>query len=176
LELLTIDNTVVLDMIDSRPCRTRHPLGLRLAALAEAGDVELGVPPQGHRFDRVAGRPDLFLELRRKFPKARIVELAQVSRPSAKTLPSGSLLPGSHDQKLGEALRAMSNNWDSSRCGKGPPGDKDKWYIETHVTEKRDVLLSDDGAVLTAVERLNTEHDFVITAMGLEQYVRSRST
>ena len=63
-ERLTIDTTIAIDLLDSS--RQRHAAALKLAAMAEAGDVELGVAPQGHRLDYA---PDLVDTLRRAFPQ-----------------------------------------------------------------------------------------------------------
>jgi hypothetical protein len=171
LERLTIDTTVARDLLD--PDRPRHSVAQKIAGMAEAGAVEIAVAPQGHRFDY---KPDLVQALQGAFPRARIIELPQLAYLSEETYPSETLYPGNYDLDFGKALRDVSTSWDSDRHGKGPPEEKDAWHLETHVTEKRDVFITDDRGVLNAVERLNTEHGYTINAMRLEEYVRSRES
>jgi hypothetical protein len=175
LERLTIDTTVILDLLNSS--RARHANALRLVAMAEAGEVEIGVAPQGSRFDEDPDRGDFIEQLRRAFPRAGIVELAQLSYLSDETYFPLDL--GNDNLAFGKALQEVCGSWDSDRHGQGPPLEEDAWHLETHVTEKRDVFLTNDGeksgGVLSAVERLNDEHGFTINAMRLEEFVAAGS-
>jgi hypothetical protein len=83
------------------------------------------------------------------------------------------------DENLTTAWDGVCATWRSDRDGKGPPGENDAWHLETHVREKRDVFLTNDGeksgGVLRAVERLNREHGFTINVMRLEEFVAADS-
>ena len=90
------------------------------------------------------------------------------------TYPSETLFPGNYDQDFAKALRHVVDTWDSDRHGKGPPQENDAWHLETHVTDARDVFLTDDAGVLNTCRRLDSEHGIAINAMRLEEFIASR--
>jgi hypothetical protein len=176
LERLTIDTTVALDLLDPR--RKRHAVARKLVEMAEAGEVEIGVAPQASRFDEHPDLGDFIEQLRDAFPRARIVELPQLPYLSDKTYLDDEFYLDTAEESLTKVWDSVCATWRSDRDGKGPPGAPDAWHLETHVREKRDVFLTNDGeksgGVLSAVERLNDEHGFAIKAMRLEEFIASR--
>jgi hypothetical protein len=92
-ELVTLDMTAIRDAVEEG--RAQHAEGLTLLALAERGEVELGVPPQGALADlhgQFGG--DLAQQIRALLTRPGVVELPQIARPSDVTFPSVTLWPG----------------------------------------------------------------------------------
>ena len=149
--------------------RERHGDALRLLAAAERGDVELGVPPQGSLAD-LRGQFDGELAERVQALLARpgVVALPQVARLSDVTFLGEDLLLGAYVDGFQEAWNAIAANW------RGPgkrPGNFDRWYVETHLLDGRDVFLTDDAGLRTACDRLRDEYGFPVCAESLRDYV-----
>lgn len=164
---LTLDMTAIRDA--TYDDRERHGDALRLLELAECGEVEVGVPPQGSLADlrgqfggELAGRVQGLLA------RPGVVGLAQVARLSEVTFPGDNLLPGAHVDGFHEAWDAIAGDWNGP--GKRP-GDFDRWYVESHLLGGRDVLLTDDLALRTMCDRLRNEHGFSVHAESLSSYV-----
>jgi hypothetical protein len=156
-ERVTIDMTVVIDLLE--PDAERHADALKLLAMAEAGDVELGIAPQGHLHDNP---DDRVRELRRRYPQVVFLELPQVAYLSEHTYPAPDLYLGNDDGKLANAMRQVSVD------------ENDAWHVETHAVAGRDVFITDDDRLKKRIKRLNSEHGFTIDAMRLEEFVATR--
>lgn len=150
---------------DGRP---GHGAALKLLELAERGEVELGVPPQGSLADlagRFGGGLDERVKSLLKLPG--VVGLPQIARLSDITFPSPTLIPGAYVDGFSEAWNAVATSWN------GPghrPGAFDRWYVESHLLGARDVLLTDDRGLRTMCNRLG-EHGFRVEAESLLRYV-----
>ena len=164
---LTLDMTAIRDaMYDDRE---RHGDALRLLEAAERRDVELGVPPQGWLAD-VRGQfgGELAERVRALLARPGVVALPQVARLSDVTFPAEDLLPGAYVDGFPEAWDAIAANW------RGPgtrPGNFDRWYVESHLLNGRDVFLTDDVGSRTICTRLRDEYGFPIYAESLRDYV-----
>jgi hypothetical protein len=156
-ERVTIDMTVVIDLLE--PDAERHADALQLLAMAEAGDVELGIAPQGHLHDNPDDRVQ---ELRRRHPQVAFVELPQLAYPSEQTYPAPDLYVGNDDERLANAMPQVSM------------GENDAWHVETHAVAGRDVFITDDDRLKKRIKRLNSEHGIAINAMRLEEFVAAR--
>jgi hypothetical protein len=149
--------------------RERHKDALTLLQFAEHGDVELGVPPQGSLADlrgQLGG--DLAERVKRLLARPGVVGLPQVARLSNVTFLGENLLLGAYVEGLHEAWNVVAADWNGP--GKRP-GDFDRWYVESHVFGRRDVLLTDDVALRTMCDRLRDEHGFPIYTDSLSSYV-----
>lgn len=113
--------------------------------MAEAGDVEIGVASQASRFDEDPGRGDFIEQLQRAFPRAGIVGLPQLDIPSDESYPEDEFYPGTGDEDLANALDDVCATWRSDVHGGNPPKGNDACHLESHVTEKRHVFLTNDG-------------------------------
>jgi hypothetical protein len=167
VERLTIDMTVVHDLY--KPSNPRHQQAQELFDLADKGEVELMVAPQGGRDDIPEGW--LAEELRALVASGRVTEAAQLAYVSEQTLLP--LVVGEGVEDFREAWQQTLDTWRTHESG--PPGDKDLWHAETHVNEKADVLITDDGPLRVMCRRLCDEHDIPIAARGLEEYLEGRS-
>ncbi len=167
VKLLTLDMTAIRDA--TYDDREQHGAALRLLELAERGEVELGVPPQGSLADlRGQFGGDLAQRMQGLLARRGVVGLPQVARLSDVTFPSGNLLPGAYVGGLHEAWGAIAADWNGpGKC----PGDFDRWYVESHLLSDRDVLLTDDLALRTMCDRLRREHGFPAHAESLLSYV-----
>lgn len=140
-ERLTIDTTVARDYLN--PERARHPYALELFDLFRAGEVELVTAPQGYRLDADG---DLAEQVRAILAAENVGEANQLAYPSEVTYPGENLFPGAYEPGFADAwnsvveTRPASNRW--------PPGTADRFHVETHVLEKRDVFITDDGPLL----------------------------
>jgi hypothetical protein len=150
------------------PSRAGHEDAVRLLELAGYGLLEVGVPPQGARADF---RGDMAT------PQAQrvlallmgpgVVELRQLAVPSDVTYPGPNFFPEQPVQGFAEAWTAIDGDWN------GPgrkPGGQDRWYVESHVARRRDILVTDDLGMRTMCRRLRDEHAFDITAESLAEY------
>jgi hypothetical protein len=149
--------------------RERHDDAQALLKHAEQGELELGVPPQGWLAD-VRGEfgGELAERVRRLLTRHGVVELAQVARLSDVTLPGVNLLPGAYVEGFHEAWNAIVADWNGpGRC----PGDFDRWYVESHLLDERDVFLTDDLGLRSMCHRLREEHGFAAHAQSLTAYV-----
>jgi hypothetical protein len=99
-------------------------------------------------------------------------ELRQLAYPGEATYPGESLFPNQRTKGFGEAWDAVVDAWPPNQ--KGPPGDKDRVHVETHLFEKRDLFITDDGPLLAMCERLS-DHGFPVVAMRLTDYLDSRA-
>src|SRR5919198_4776137 len=167
-ERLTIDVTVARDYLDRR--RDRHSLAIELFELARHGAVELSTAPQGNRLDVTS---DLAEQLQTMFACEEVAEAPQLAYPSTVTYPGPNLIPGAYVAGFAEAWDALVAGWRSHE-GK-PPGLGDRFHVETHVLQKRDVFLTDDRPLLLMCRRLSNEHGIPIVATGLMEYLESRS-
>jgi hypothetical protein len=165
-EKLTIDLTVIRDL--HNPKEARHALAMQLFALAKAGVVELVVAPQGYRIDvdRALGEQLDALLADQKTPLAR-----QVARVSPVTLLSNDLSLGQVVKGFDAAWDKVDSDWRSHEYGK--PGIADRYHVETHLLESRDVFITDDRGLLVMCRRLREEHGFPIVAMGLQEFLES---
>ncbi len=149
--------------------RERHSDALRLLEASERRDVELGVPPQGSRADlRGQFGGELAERVRALLARPGVVALPQVARLSDVTFPGEDLLPGAYVDGFQEAWGAIAANW------RGPgkrPGDFDRWYVESHLLDGRDVFLTDEVGLRTISARLRDEYGFPIHAESLQDYV-----
>jgi hypothetical protein len=149
--------------------REMHGDALRLLELAERGEVELGVPPQGSLADlRGQFGGELAKRLQALLARPGVVGLPQVARLSDVTFPGDNLLPGAYVDGFHEAWDAIALNWNGP--GKRP-GDFDRWYVESHLLGRRDVLVTDDLALRTMCDRLSNDHGFPVRAESLRTYV-----
>lgn len=161
---LTLDMTAIWDITKEGE---RHAAGLKLLEMAGAGRVEIAIPPQGTLADLHGNFEG---ELARRVEQLRsrdgVVELPQLAYPSDVTFPGNNLVPGYRVEGLHEAWDKAWKSHEDSR-----PGDADRWYVESHIAAKRDVLITDDGALLALCRRLREEHGFAIEAESLPEYV-----
>jgi hypothetical protein len=167
MERLTIDMTVIRDA--TYDDRDRHDEALTLLQMAEQGEVELGVPPQGSLAD-LRGRfgGELAEHVRDLLARPGVVGLPPVARLSDVTFPSEDLFPGAYVDGFNEAWNAVVSSWNGP--GKRP-GSFDRWYVESHLIGRRDVLLTDDLALRTMCDRLQSEHGLPVRAESLAGYV-----
>jgi hypothetical protein len=164
-ERITVDTTVARDVMDPR--RSGHRYALELLAMAERGEVELMIAPQGRRLDVTHG--DLLDQLQPLIDE-HLPEARQVARLSEATYPSETLFPGAIVHGFDEAWDQVAASWEA----KDPPGRNDRFHVETHVLEQRDVFITNDGALIRMCDRLRGEHGLRVTAMRLQDYVASR--
>jgi hypothetical protein len=167
-ELVTLDMTAIRDAVEEG--RAQHAEGLTLLALAERGEVELGVPPQGALADlhgQFGG--DLAQQIRALLTRPGVVELPQIARLSDVTFPSVTLWPGHYVEDFGGAWDAVADDW---KTDKGPcPKSFDRWYVESHVLGGRDVIVTDDRALGAMCDRLRDEHGLAVQAESLLHFV-----
>jgi hypothetical protein len=164
---LTLDMTAIRDATDGE--RERHDDAQRLLKLAERGEVELGVPPQGSLADprgRFGG--DLAERVQGLLARPGIVGLPQVARLSDVTFLGGNLFLGAYVEGFHEAWDDIIPDWNGP--GKRP-GDVDRWYVESPLLGGRDILLTDDLALRTMCDRLRNEHGFAVHAESIKTYV-----
>jgi hypothetical protein len=149
--------------------RERHEDARTLLRHAQRGDIELGVPPQGWLADvrgQFAG--ELAEYVQGLLARPGVVELPQVARLSDMTFPAENQLPGAYVEAFQEAWNAIAADWNGpGRC----PGHSDRWYVESHFLDGRDVFLTDDLGLSTMCDRLRKEHGFAIHAESLKDYV-----
>lgn len=149
--------------------RERHGDARRLLELAERGDIELGVPPQGTLADlRGQFGGELAKRVQELLARPGVVGLQQVTRLSNVTFPGNNLLPGAYVDGFHEAWDAIAADWNGP--GKRP-GNFDRWYVESHVLGGRDFLLTDDLALRSMCDRLRNDHGFPVHAESLSSYV-----
>ena len=153
-ERLTIDQTVLIDFLDESG--DRHALAEELLDLAERGEIELAVAPQGYRAER---RGDLTEQIAEAFTRKGVVEARQVARVSEVTyLP---LVLGHYVKGFPEA------------CAGSSASHADRFHVETHLADGRDVFITDDKRLLSLCERLRGQ-GFPIVAMKLGDYLDQR--
>jgi len=155
-ERLTIDSTVVIDYLG--PEQGRHALARELFDLARRGEVELATAPQGERLERRGERSE---QIREALSSAGVVEARQVARVSEVTFPGPDLFPGHHVEGFPEA------------CAGSSPGHADRFHVETHIADGRDLFITDDAKLLALCARLR-EQGFPIVAMRLGDYLARR--
>lgn len=164
---LTLDMTAIRDATDCR--REHHPAGLELLGAAERGELELGIPPQGVLSD-LAGSSGT--ELSRQITELQampgVVVLRQVARLSNVTYPSDTLFPGAYIDGLHEAWNTETGKWNGpGRC----PGTFDRWYLETHLVNGRDTLVTDDRGLRTMCGLLGDGLGVDIDARSITEFV-----
>ncbi len=152
VERVTLDMTAIRDVVFED--RERHSNGSKLLLLAERGDVELGVPPQGSLADlREQFGGDLAERIEALLARPGVVGLPQLSRLSDVTFPSKNLLPGYYVEGFNEAWEQVAGTWKThqGKC----PGGFDRWYVESHIAGKRDVFVPTTrrAGTLTATSR-----------------------
>ena len=150
------------------PDRAGHEDALRLLQLAKEGVLEVGVPPQGARADF---RGDMTTPLAQRIVallgSPGVIELQQLAVPSKFTFPAKDL-----SRAVGRGAR-RSVNFGIGAHWNGPgskPGMEDRWYVESHVARRRDVLVTEDHGMQTMCRRLRDEHGFDITVESLADY------
>lgn len=167
MKRLTLDMTAIRDatFVD----RERHDVAVQILDLANRGELELGVPPQGWLAD-LAGNfsGDLAERVQGLLTRHGVVELPQVARLSDVTFPGQNLFPGAYVVGIHEAWDAVASQWNGP--GKRP-GDFDRWYVESHILGLRDFLITDDLALRTMCNRLRGEHDVPVHAARLCAFV-----
>jgi hypothetical protein len=145
VERLTLDMTAIRDIVFAD--RPRHADALQLLARAAAHDVELALPPQGRRADLEGNfEGDLAARMEDLLTKAGVIELPQLAWPSDVTFPSEDLFPGYVVEGFGR-------------------------YVESHIADGRDLLITGDGGLLTICGRLDREHGLAVQAQRLADYV-----
>jgi hypothetical protein len=167
IQRISIDTTIIRDLLDEG--RPQHMLAVKLFEIAEAGEIELVIAPQGHRDDVWEG--DVMEDIQRLVDSGRLAESEQVSRVSEVTL-----LPfiiGHYAEGFDEAWDAVLAGWKTHE-GK-LPGNKDRWHVETHLLDPAEVFITDDGPLLVMCRRLHEEHGLTIRAMRLQEYLESRT-
>jgi len=171
-ERLTIDLTVARDYlaVDDERRRERHEQAVLLFALFRAGEVELAIAPQGHRLD---AEGDLAEQLRAMLVDEGVEEAPQLAYVSEVTYPAENLYPGQYVDGFADAWDDIVATWRSH--GGKPPKLADRFYVETHVLERRDVFLTDDRPLLVMCRRLREEHGAAIEAMSPSDYLARRS-
>jgi hypothetical protein len=157
---LTIDVTVVRDYLD--PTRPGNVLAKALFELARRGEVELATAPQGYRLD-VDG--DLAEQLRETFDREKVGQARQVARVSEVTYPGEDLIVGNYVEGFVEAWGQIATNWPNA------PGPGDRFHVETHIVERRDVFLTADRRLLRMCRLLSDEHGFPVIAMTVAEYL-----
>lgn len=171
MERVTLDMTAIRDLVCDD--RDRHSDALALLSVAEQGEVELGVPPQGSLAD-VHGQfgGDLAVRIEGLLPRPGVVGLHQLSRPSDVTFPGENLFPGHCVEGFTEAWDQVAGTWKTHQgtC----PGNLDRWYVEPHIAGGRDVLLTNDGPLRAMCDRLREEHGLAVHTEALSEYVGSR--
>lgn len=167
IQRVSIDTTVIRDLLDGG--RSQHILATRLFEFAETGEIELAIAPQGHRDDVWEG--DLKKEIQRLIDSGRLAESEQVSRVSEMTLLP--FIVGHYTEGFDEAWDAVLVGWKTHE-GK-PPGDKDRWHVETHLLDPAEIFVTDDGPLLVMCRRLHEEHGLKISAIRLRKYLESRA-
>jgi hypothetical protein len=137
------------------PRRVGHADAVRLLKLASEGVLEVAVPPQGVRADF---RGDMTTpqaqDVLKLLTGPGVVDLRQLAVPSTVTYPGPNLYPETPPEGFAEAWAAIETDW------KGPgrkPGTQDRWYVESHVARRRDVLVTDDQGMRTMCHRLREE-------------------
>jgi hypothetical protein len=165
VERLTIDSTVVIDLVDER--QEQHQLAQRLVVLARTGEVELAVASSGHIFDAKDHAAERLSELARQ----GVLETVQLAYPGV-MIPGANAIPGAGVPGFRAAWDAVAATWKTheGRC----PGDNDALHVETHVLTERDVFVTDDRALRAMCRRLTEEHPFTVTAVSLAQYLSRR--
>jgi hypothetical protein len=166
-ERLTIDVTVARDYQD--PTRPRHARAVELFELARQGAIELSTAPQGSRLD---AQSDLAEQLKSMFESENVTEAPQLAYASEVTYASEDLFPGAYVDGFVNAWDAVVGSWRSHEWK--PPKIADRFHVETHVLEGRDVFLTDDRPLLVMCQRLRDEHGVDLVAMGLVEYLEGR--
>ena len=164
IERITIDVTVARDYQDSK--RRRHAQALELFELARQGSIELSIAPQGYRLD-VTG--DLAEQLDAALANEGVAEAPQLAYPSEATYPGENLFPGAYVDGFADAWEAVVESWHSHEGN--PPSLKDRFHVETHVLDGRDIFLTDDGPLLVMCRRLHDEHAVNVVGMRLRDYL-----
>jgi hypothetical protein len=166
---LTIDMTVMRDYLD--PGEQRHQLAVRLFALARAGEVGLVSAPQGQRLD-VSGGGELDAQLQGLVAAGEVQHAEQVSRlPAVTPFRTGRIVEG-----FDEAWSEIVRTWRTHEGRRPEEGAVDRFYVETHLLEQRDVFVTDDRALLAVCRRLRDEHGFAIEAASLADYLGGRDS
>jgi hypothetical protein len=150
-ERLTIDQTVLIDFLDEGG--DRHALAEELLDLAERGEIELAVAPQGYRAERPGDKTEQVREL---FQRQGVVQARQVARVSEVTY-----LP----HVLGHYVEGFPE-----ACAGSSASHADRFHGETHLADGRDVFITDDKRLLSLCDRLR-EQGFPIVAMKLGDYL-----
>ena len=166
---LTIDANVIRDY--QEPDRLGYDDAVALFDLRRRGEVEIVTAPQGYRSDVEAGTP-LAESFQETFANERVGLATQLAYPSPVTF-----LP----LILGHAVGGFSEAWDQIaatwRTHEGSlPEEADRWYVETHIADGRDVFLTNDRALVAMCRRLRDEHHLRIEAMTVAEYLKRRST
>jgi predicted nucleic acid-binding protein len=160
-ERLTIDASVWIDYRDDES--DRHPLARSLFALAERGEIQLWAAPQGYRLDLT--RADSAEQLSEAFECEEVRPARQVARVSEVTFVGEDLIVGQHVERFVEAWASIAEGWPKA------PGPADRFHVETHLVEERDVFITDDRRLLKMCRLLNDQHGFSIVAMSLAEYL-----
>jgi hypothetical protein len=104
--------------------------------------------------------------VREALDREQVGEAPQVARVSEVTF-----LP----LVLGHYVEGFTEAWDEIAAGWArAPGPADRFHVETHVVNERDVFITDDRRLLAMCRRLREEHGFAIVAMGLADYLGKR--
>jgi hypothetical protein len=164
MERLTLDMTAIRDIAYEN--RARHAQAMKLLTLAERHQVELGIPPQGTLADLGA---QFGGDLAALSNLPGVVDLPQLARPSEVTFPGENLLPGYYLAGFAEGWEQVAATWKThqGKC----PGDSDRWYVESHLADGRDVLVTDDGPLRFMCKRLHHEHGLAVETESLEDCV-----
>ena len=162
-QLLTIDQSVVIDRLDER--QERHELALRLFDLAREGVVELALASSGHIFDAKGNAT----EQQRKLGALSVSSTPQLAYPGV-MFPGANAWPGAFVPGFSEAWKAVQDDWKTHE-GR-VPGGVDALHVETHVLVRREVFITDDRALGAMCHRLHEEHSIPVIAMSLAEYLQ----
>lgn len=163
---VSIDQTVVLDYL--RPNRAGHPFACALFELADSGQVELRIAPQGHRFDAWGELRD---DIYRMLATTSLRESPQLAYLSEQTFPAEDLFPGHHIEGLRAAWDAELETWGSDGQRGSKPGDQDWWHVETAVADGSIALLTGDHGIHNMCRKLRGRR-FRTDATTVEQYLQ----
>jgi hypothetical protein len=97
----------------------------------------------------------------------KVEQARQLAYPSEVTYPGEDLFPGHYVEGFAEAWDRIAAGWQRA------PGPADRWHVETHMADRRDVFITDDRRLLKMCLRLR-EHGFPIVAMKLGDYLDRR--
>ena len=111
---VSIDTTVIRDLLDERRSAA-HPRSQTSSEMADTGEIELAVAPQGHRDDVWEG--DVKEKIQSLVGSGRLAESEQVSRVSDVTLLP--LMVGHYTEGFDEAWTAAWPGWKTHE-GKRP--------------------------------------------------------
>jgi hypothetical protein len=104
--------------------------------------------------------------MQQAFEREQVGQARQVARVSEVTYVP--FVVGHAVEGFVEAWAVIAAGWAKA------PGPADRFHVETHIADGRDMFVTDDGPLLTMCRRLREEHGFPIVAMNLADYMSKR--